>query len=174
LPDNRFFEIFGLEPALNLDLKALEARYFELSRKWHPDLFARKSEEDRKTALDQTALLNDAYRTLRDPVKRAEYVTGHEEGRAPQAPPELLEEVFELNMALEELRSGDADALPQLESQKQHFQTMRDAADRQLAELSAAYDNGTSSPADIRALLNRRKYIHNLLKEVDKALDAGN
>ncbi len=174
MPDNRFFEIFGLEPKLNLDTKALEARYFELSRKWHPDLFARKSEGDRQTALDQTALINDAYRTLRDPVKRAEYVAGHDEGIAPQAPPELLEEVFELNMALEELRSGDADARPQLEIQKQNFQAMQDAADRELAGLFAAHDSGTASLADIRALLNRRKYIRNLLRDVDKALNAGN
>ena len=67
LPDSRYFELFGLEPALHLDQKDLEQRYFRLSRQWHPDLFARKSATQQQEALDQTAQLNDAYRTLKKP-----------------------------------------------------------------------------------------------------------
>ncbi len=101
MPDSRYFALFGLEPTLHLDPKDLEQRYFRLSRQWHPDLFARKSPAEQQEALDQTALLNDAYRTLKDPVKRAEYFIGPDDS-ASKPPAELLEEVFELNLAIEE------------------------------------------------------------------------
>jgi len=168
LPDSRYFELFGLAPQLNLDLKDLEQRYFSLSRQWHPDRFARKSEPERQEALDRTALLNDAYRTLRNPVKRAEYYIGSE-GESPKPPPELLEEVFELNMALEELRSGDEEARPQLEQQHTRFIQMLADTDRELF--------GSEAPAqgretEIRSLLNRRKYIQNLVRDVETTLHA--
>ena len=72
-------------------------------------------------ALEATSILNDGYRTLKDPVKRAEYLLKEEgfpigEQRSKDVPPELLEEVFELNMMLEELKGGDDDARGQLES----------------------------------------------------------
>ena len=62
--------------------------------------------------MENTAIINDGYRTLRDPVKRAEYLLTEEgfpigEQRSKDVPPELLEEVFELNMALEEMRGGE-------------------------------------------------------------------
>ena len=157
LPDSRYFELFGLTPALNLDLKDLEQRYFRLSRQWHPDLFVRKSAAEQQTALDQAALLNDAYRTLRNPVPRAEYFVGPDEKQS-APPPELLEEVFELNMAIEEGERSE------LEVYSKRFSDMLAAAD---AELAAA-----SHPDGIRSILNRRKYIHNLVRDVQKALHA--
>jgi len=172
LPDKRYFDLFDLLPKLYLDVKDLEQRYFRLSRQWHPDLFARKSEAEQQSALDQTALLNDAYRTLRHPIKRAKYVTGEEEGESIPPPPELLEEVFELNMALDELRSGDQDARPQLESQQEQFACMLRQTDSELNALFVAYDSGAAQPSEIRGLLNRRKYIQNLVDEVEKALHA--
>ena len=103
------FEAFGLEPALSLDADDLKKRFYERSRQWHPDRFSRASAAEQEKALEMTAVLNDAFRTLRDPVARAEYFL-KENGieLSKEAPPELLEEVFELNMALEELRDGDA------------------------------------------------------------------
>jgi molecular chaperone HscB len=157
LPDSRYFELFGITPALNLDLKDLEQRYFRFSRQCHPDLFARKSAAEQQTALDKTALLNDAYRTLRDPIRRAEYFVGSDD-KPVSPPPELLEEVFELNMAIEEGERAE------LETYSNRFSDMLAAAD---AELSAA-----ESPEAIRAILNRRKYIKNLVRDVQKALHA--
>ena len=174
LPDSRYFALFDLPAKLTLDLNDLEQRYFRLSRTWHPDLFARKSEAERDHALDQTALINDAYRTLRNPLRRAEYVIGSPEGAAQQPPPELLEEVFELNMALEELRSGDQDVRLQLEQQQQAFALTLQQQDRELELLSSAYDLGSVDASELRALLNRRKYIQNLVNEVEKALHARN
>src|SRR5581483_3182128 len=116
-----FFEFFALERKLRIDLDDLQKRFYELSRKWHPDRFSRKPAEEQAQALEATAILNDGYRTLRDPVKRAEYLLKEEgfpigEQRSKDVPPELLEEVFELNMALEELKSGEESARPQLEA----------------------------------------------------------
>src|SRR3954471_2124354 len=115
-----YYQFFGLERALSLDTDELQKRFYALSRQLHPDRFTLRSAEERQYSLDATALLNDGYRVLRDPLQRAEYVLKQEgfdigEQRGKDVPPELLEEVFELNMALEELRKGHAGARPQLE-----------------------------------------------------------
>jgi len=115
----RFYEALGLEPTLSLDAQDLQKRFYERSRQWHPDRFARASAADQQKALDMTAVLNDAFRTLRDPVARAGYfLEEHKVVSSKHPPAELLEEVFEMNMALDELRSGDESARPQLVPQK--------------------------------------------------------
>src|SRR5579885_3732009 len=144
-PAADFFELFGIEQQLSLDAGELQRRFYELSRKLHPDLYVRKSEQERQNAVDASALLNDGYRTLRDPVKRAEYVLKRHgfdigEQRSKDVPPELLEEVFELNMALEELKSGEESARPQLEAAKQNFGRMREEIDVELSTLFLKYD----------------------------------
>src|SRR5579859_3342088 len=106
-----YFSFFGLPQKLALDLAALEQRFHSLSWKLHPDHFVRASEDERQLSLDLSSQLNDAYRTLRDPVARVEYLLSlsgmRKEGqKKQQAPPELLEEVFELNESLDELREA--------------------------------------------------------------------
>ena len=178
-----FFQFFGLEPKLRVDAETLQKRFYELSKQWHPDRFSRKSAEEQAEALDATSILNDGYRTLKDPVKRAEYLLKEEgfpigEQRSKDVPPELLEEVFELNMMLEELKSGDADARAQLETARGKFAGMQSDVDRKLGELFAKFDEAapesdTAKQAlqEIRGLLNRRRYIDNLLRDVDRALN---
>jgi len=167
-----YFEFFGLPERLDIDLVDLEKRYYALSRQWHPDRFARKSPAERDEAEQNTALLNDAYRTLKDPVRRAEYVLGRNGLSASQqsAPPDLLEEVFELNMALEELRDGDASVRPQLEESLEKFLGMQADIDALLKAEFGAYDASASALGRIRAILNRRNYIRNLIRDVEKAL----
>ncbi len=171
-----YFRFFDLPDHLNIDLADLEKRYYALSRKWHPDRYARKSEAERLESEQNTALLNDAYRTLKDPVRRAEYLlTQHGLAAAQQsAPPDLLEEVFELNMALEEIRDGDSSVRPQLESAQSKFILMQDEIDSMLQNEFVTFDSSVDSSAAslgrIRAILNRRNYIRNLLRDVDKAL----
>ncbi len=174
-----YFELFGIPRSLNLSLDALQQRYYELSRQLHPDKFMNKPEAERQRALDMSSALNDAYRTLKDPVQRAQYLLIQEgfdvaEQRAKDVPPELLEEVFELNMALEELRGGDDSARPQLEQAGKNFGAMLGQTDRQLGALFGQYDASPSRDvlADIRNVLNRRKYIQNLVSEVEKTLVA--
>ncbi len=182
LPRN-FYEFFGIDRKLTLDNSALQKRFYELSRNWHPDRFSRKSGDEQAQALEATAILNDGYRTLRDPVKRAEYLLTEEgfpigEQRSKDVPPELLEEVFELNMMLEELRDGDDSARPQLEAAKGNFLQFRTEIDAELEVLFSKYDasdaqSETAQQAlhEIRGVLNRRRYIENLLRDVDKALN---
>ncbi len=172
-----YFELFGIPRSLNLSADMLQQRYYELSRELHPDRFMRKPEAERQRALDMSSMLNDAYRTFKDPLKRAHYVLSLEgfdvgEQRSKDVPPELLEEVFELNMALEEVRGGDESARPQLESAEQNFTRMLSDVDRQLEGLFAKYDQSPSRDtlAEIRGVLNRRKYIQNLVDEVQKSL----
>jgi molecular chaperone HscB len=168
----RFYESLGLEPKLTLDLDDLKKRFYERSRQWHPDRFARASADDRERSLEMTSVLNDAFRTLRDRVTRAEYFLG-ESGIevSKEAPPELLEEVFELNMALEELREGDASARPQLVAAQERFAAMLAKSDSSLATLFADHDAGREVLDQIRAALNRRRYVSNLVREVEKELN---
>jgi molecular chaperone HscB len=69
----RFYEALDLEPKLALDLDDLKRRFYERSRQWHPDRFSRGSPAEQEKALEMTAVLNDAFRTLRDPNTRAAY-----------------------------------------------------------------------------------------------------
>ena len=168
----KFYEALGLEPSLAVEPDDLKKRFYERSREWHPDRFSRATPAEQQKALDMTALLNDAFRTLRDPVKRAEYFL-QEKGvqLSKEVPPELLEEVFELNMALEELRGGDASARPQLESARDKFAAMRTEIDYDLAAQAILTILDPASYDQVRSLLNRRRYISNLLREVEKELN---
>ena len=69
-----YFAFFGMPQKLTLDLATLEQRFHSLSWKLHPDHFVRASEDERQLSLDLSSQLNDAYRTLRDPVARVEYL----------------------------------------------------------------------------------------------------
>ena len=177
-PSRDYYRVLGMERHnLNLDPEDLQRRFYDLSRLLHPDRFMRRSETERQYSLDAASILNDAYRTLRDPVRRAQYLLKQQgfeigEQRSKDVPPELLEEVFELNMAMEELRSGDDSARPQLEAAQKNFVSMMQAADTELQAHFAAYDAAPDREklAPIRAILNRRKYIQNLVDEVQTAL----
>jgi molecular chaperone HscB len=176
-PESDYYALLGIPRKLNLSQDELQARFYELSRRLHPDLFTRHPERERRYALEASSILNDAYRTLRDPVKRANYVLRQEgfdigEQRSKDVPPELLEEVFELNMALEELRGGDDSARPQLEAARRNFTAMLSGADAELQRLFETYDANAARDilAEIRTTLNRRKYVQNLVTEVERAL----
>ena len=172
-----YYEQLGIPRSLNLSLETLRQRYYELSRQLHPDRFMQKPEAERQRALDLSSALNDAYRTLKDPIRRAQHVLSMEgfeigEQRSKDVPAELLEEVFELNMALEEMRGGDHSARPQLEQAEKNFTIMLAETDQQLQTLFARYDSSQSRDVlgEIRNLLNRRKYIQNLVSEVERTL----
>jgi molecular chaperone HscB len=161
-----FFEFLDLPRSLALDAKDMEKRFYAMSRQLHPDLHSRKTPAERQQAEAATAILNDAYRTLRDPVARAEYLLKLEgfdigEQGTKDVPPELLEEVFELNMALEE---ADGE---QIEFFRQRFEGMRKELDIEMHEAFAQWDSTRSRDAltAVRGLLNRRKYITNLISQ---------
>ncbi len=176
-PPTDYFAIFGINRNLALDVEDLQRRFYASSRDWHPDRHARAGAEQRKWAEEASATLNDAWRVLRDPVARAEYVLKAEgfdigEQRGRDVPPELLEEVFELNMALEEAREGDAGAKVQVGAALEKFERMLSAIDAERDGLFTAYDNARSRDTltQLRALLNRRKYLQNLVRDARAAL----
>ncbi len=194
-----YFAVFSLAPQLNLDLAALENEFHRLSRKLHPDRFARATHNEKEWSLADTALLNDAYRTLKDPVRRTEYLLklhGAEIGEEhagknrpggdlgpSRAPADLLEEVFDLNMQLEEMRmataSGEDDpALKQsLLAAKQKFEGLLADVDNDLRAQWNTWDTGdqaarAQAQQSMVALLDRRRYLSNLVREVNETLGA--
>lgn len=190
-----YFQVFGLGRKLEIELSGLEREFHRLSRRLHPDRFARATAQEQQWSLAATALLNDAYRTLRDPISRVEYLLkleglaiGEEHAgsnkRADRQPPaDLLEEVFELNMQLEEMRMtqkmGESDPSLQrdLESARTKFETLLTEVDNDLATQGHAWDEGNaaSRPAAAKAmaaLLDRRRYLRNLVRDVNAVLTA--
>jgi molecular chaperone HscB len=204
-----YFTFFGLSPKLNLDVPVLEKDFYELSRKLHPDLNARAGSQEQEWSLEQSSLLNDAYRTLRDPIKRTQYLlhlegivleeqskSATEQARATGelkkqiVPPDLLEEVFELNMQLEELRMNkktgedDPGLAKEIKDHKIALEAKHDALLEELQTYWKAWDSlidrnhGSKAPAEERAkitakmvdVLNRRNYIRNLVRDVNATL----
>ena len=205
-----YFTFFGLPAKLDIDAAVLEKDFYQLSRKLHPDLSARASSQEQEWSLEQSSLLNDAYRTLRDPIKRTQYLlklegveleeqskAATEQARARGevkkqiVPPDLLEEVFELNMQLEELRMnkkmGEDD--PSLTKEiEQHKVTLESKHEALLEELKTDWqewddlmqrNHDSKTPAEERQqitakmvdVLNRRNYIRNLVRDVNSALE---
>src|SRR5690348_17812982 len=184
-----YFSVFGLPRKLWIEMSALEQKFLQLSWKLHPDNFVNASEEERELSLKRSSELNDAYRTLRDPIARVEYLLAIEgerrEGeKKQQAPPELLEEVFELNESLDELREAKASGedlaglKARLESAERNFQAKLGEADGELqsaarewdAALKADHTERKKVMARLNELLNRRSYIRNLVTNVAKEL----
>ncbi len=184
-----YFALFEMPRKLWIEMDGLEKKFLQLSWKLHPDNFVNASEQERELSLKRSSELNDAYRTLRDPVARVEYLLSIEGARKEgehkqQAPPELLKEVFELNESLDELREArasgsDLGALKsRLESAEKNFQGKLSEVDAQLQatarEWDAALDGDVVTRKKIMArlneLLNRRSYIRNLVTNVQKEL----
>ncbi len=183
-----YFALFEMPRNLWIEMSGLEQKFLQLSWKLHPDNFVNASEQEREFSLKRSSELNDAYRTLRDPVARVEYLLGIEgtrkEGEHKQASPELLEEVFELNESLDELREakssgGDLAALKsRLNSAEKNFQEKLGEVDAQLQSAAKEWDAALEGDAATRKkimarlndLLNRRSYIRNLVTNVQKEL----
>jgi len=196
--ESDFFQVFNLERGFEVDLPALEVEFHRLSRKLHPDRFARASQQERAWSLAGSSLLNDAYRTLRDPVTRTEYLLklegaqiGEENAgrdrkgqRDPsRVPADLLEEVFELNMQLEQMRmermSGERDSSLQsdLELARRRFEGLLAKVDEDLGRQWSVWDGGdeaarAAAQKTMVALLDRRRYLSNLVRDVTETLGA--
>jgi molecular chaperone HscB len=205
-----YFSFFGLPPKLDLEVKILEKDFYDLSRRLHPDLNARADSKEQEWSLEQSSLLNDAYRTLKDPIKRTEYLL-HLEGveleeqsknateqarstgevKKQIVPPDLLEEVFELNMQLEELRMNkkmgedDPRLIAEIGKQKVSLEAKHEALLEELRTQWKTWDSLIDRGHDAATIeqrakvrdkmvdvLNRRNYIRNLVRDVNEALDS--
>jgi molecular chaperone HscB len=189
--DADYFTYFGLPRKLWTNMDGLEQKFLQLSWKLHPDNFVNTTEREREMSLQRSSKLNDAYRVLRDPVARVEYLLELEGMRKEgehkqQAPPELLEEVFELNESLDELREAKSaganlEALSgRLRAAEKNFGEKLHELDGQMQTAAQQWDaalEAHASEADretilqrLNELLNRRSYIRNLVAGVEKEL----
>ena len=200
-----YFTFFGLPRKLNLNVANLEREFYQLSRKLHPDLYSRADLREQEWSLEQSSQLNDAYRTLKDPIKRTEYLlrlegveleeqskSATEQARATGqvkkqvVPPDLLEEVFDLNMQLEELRmqkkmgEDDPALIEEIGRQKLELEEKHEALLEELKKDWNDWDRAIDSGTDADRLavrdrmvdrLNRRNYLRNLVRDVNEVLE---
>ena len=175
-----YFEVFGLPRVLGIDLRALEKTFHELSRKYHPDYFSTASAAEKTQAVRMTALLNDAYRTLRHPIRRVEYLLSLYGLKADgsKVPQSLLMEVFEINERLEEVKAGGA-APEEIDSLRAQIREKRERFDTELQQASQAWDelvkDGKTQDVlkkhlmKLAEILSESSYIRNLESELENA-----
>jgi molecular chaperone HscB len=207
------FGFFDLPRKLNIDTGLLEKNFYILSRKLHPDAHAQSSPQEQEWSEEQSSRLNDAYRTLKDPIQRTQYLlklegvemeeqskSATESARAKGeikkqiVPPALLEEVFELNMQLEEMRvcktlgECDPQLIKDVEKQKLHLEKQFDDLAGELKGLWHQWDKvidqeleGKPNAAErtqvrdkMVDLINRRNYFRNLVRDVNEVLEPSN
>ena len=188
-----YFSYLGVPRKLNLDLADLDQKFRSLSRHFHPDYFYNATPNERRASLERSSYLNDAYRTLRQPIARIGYLLeleglgtttpGH---ASKEVPPALLEEVFALNEELDsvrELRNAGAPAdewRSRLEQARKPIETKREEHETHLQELSAKWDALLDADAaeaerrvvlgDLRERMLERHYISNLLATIEREL----
>jgi molecular chaperone HscB len=182
-----YFSVFGLPRKLQVDLAALQARFYELSRQYHPDFHQAASQAVQEATLERSALINRAYRALRDPLTRLEYLIALEEGRAPRegdpvkpkAPIDLLAEMLEIQEAIEEARAGglSADARARLDDERQALLARRAAEEAAIVERFADWDRLVDTESDRSPLIEqfkrafgRRAYLRTVIDDLGDAL----
>ena len=191
-----YFAFLGVPRKLNLDPRLLEERFRILSRQFHPDYFYNASPAERVASLERSSYLNDAYRTLKQPIPRMAYLlelegvltaADHSQGNASkQVPAALLEEVFALNEELDEVRALRESGAPpeqwrpRLHGAAKPIEAKRAEHEEQLRTLAARWDavETGARPEERKAVLSalrermlERNYINNLLGTIERELD---
>jgi len=182
-----YFEVFGLPRKLSLDLQELQRRFYDLSRRHHPDFHQTADALAQAASLEASALVNRAYRTLRDPLARVEYVIALEEGREvrektsakPRPPTDLLAEMLEVQEALQEAKSEGltAEAAERLRTERDRLEARRRAEEIAVIEGAAEWDSAVDSGADRQPLVDRfkqrlaaRAYLRTVIDDLSQAL----
>jgi molecular chaperone HscB len=163
-PSLDHFARFGLERGWKLDRDALERRYLERSRRYHPDRFVGADASTRRAALEHSAAINAGYRTLRDPVARAEYLvklggidldSSDPKTGAPRPEQAFLIDMIERREQLEQASEAKLESL---------HDEIEDEMDEVLARALAALERA-DVPAAAAALVQRR-YLDRFLHEI--------
>ena len=182
-----YFTVFGLPRKLGVDGEALQRRFYELSRQHHPDFHQGVGAERQAEVLDQSALVNRAYRALREPLARVEYLIALEEGREvregatakPKAPRELLEEMMEVQEALEEAKAEGlgGDAGTRLREERRRLEARYAAEATAVVGRTAEWDRLVDEGGDRRPLLEwfkqrlaTRAYLRTVIGDLSDAL----
>ena len=169
--DTTHFERLGVPRRFDLDLREVERQYLARSRELHPDFHQLGSTAQQSASLEMTSRLNEAYTVLRDPFRRAEYLLMLEGGptaaEQKEMPPEFLEEMLELRMEIEEIKSDPAaPARAEMEKRlKQRQESMLSEIANDLAKLESTGDKSAILKS-LRRRLNALKYVRNLLRDL--------
>jgi molecular chaperone HscB len=182
-----YFEVFGLPRKLQVDLDALQRRFYELSRQHHPDFHQGADAAMQAQVLETSALVNRAYRALRDPVARVEYLIALEEGREvreetsarPKPPMDLLEEMLEVQETLEEAKAAGVtdETAGRLRAERERLEGRRAAEESALIAGHADWDAAMDRGADRKPLIERfkqrlaaRAYLRTVIDDLTQAL----
>ncbi len=182
-----YFEVFGLPRKLTVDLQELQRRFYDLSRQHHPDFQQGAAPEAQAAALEASALINRAYRALRDPLARVEYLIALEEGRdvreetraKPKLPMDLLEEMLEVQEAIEEAKAGGLtpDTSARLRAERARLEERRVVEETALITGATEWDSTVEAGGDHTALLDRfkehlaaRAYLRTVIDDLSQAL----
>ena len=185
-----YFTCMGFPRRLTIDQRQLETKFYELSRAFHPDFYQNKSADEQAISLDNSALLNTAYRTLRDPIERAEYLLGLEAGAVKEIrnspPSDLFEEILELQDTLNEYRAAgqtsetESTLRAKLQSEQntleQRQRDMEAALQQLFVQWDALQDRGEASSQaraerdrilkEMREHLSNRTYVKNIVSDL--------
>ena len=182
-----YFEVFELPRKLQVDDEALRRRFYELSRRHHPDFHQLAAEAEQAASLARSALVNRAYRALRDPIGRVEYLVALEEGRdgqegapvKPVAPRDLLEEMMEVQEALEEAKDSGLDdpARERLRGERQRLMDRRTAKEAEIVARGVEWDAAVDQAKDrapllawFKQALATRAYLRTVIDDLSQAL----
>ena len=190
-----YFTCLGLPRKLNVEPADLENKFYELSRSFHPDFFQTKTDTERTISLGNSALLNTAYRTLKDPFQRAEYLLRLEAGSAKDIrnspPADLFEEILALQEDLEAFRTAaDAKESPdavqplrqKLQADRELLEQRRQDMEQRLFDLFDRWDQFQTGKSDtgsrkdallkeMREILSNRTYVRNIVDDLSATLD---
>ena len=186
-PVSDYFTVFGFPRKLGVDGEALRRRFYELSRQHHPDFHQGAGAARQAEALASSALVNRAYRALREPLARVEYLIALEEGREvregapdkPKAPRELLQEMLEVQEALEEAKAEGlgGDAASRLRAERARLETRSGAEADAIVARAADWDRLVDEGGDRRPLLEwfkqrlaTRAYLRTVIDDLSDAL----
>ena len=190
--ESDYFTCFGLPRLLTIDAQALETKFYELSRTFHPDFFQRKTDAEQTISLENSALLNTAYRTLKDPIRRAEYLVQLEAGSAQDIrtspPADLFEEILELQEDLHEFRTASSDdqaserdrLRTKLMDEREHLEQRQQAMESDLRSFFTKWDHLQTQDGhnqavrgekeatlkQIREILSNRTYLRNIINDL--------
>lgn len=161
------FDLFGLAPAYALETEALERSYREIQSRVHPDRFAHAGDAERRASLQWTTRVNEAYRTLRDPVLRAKHLlelhgvdVGFETNTA--MPQDFLMQQLEVREALEEAKDSAA-----LDSLRTTLLEQKAALERQIGDLIDRRKDYAGAAGPVRKL----QFLARLGEEIDAAYE---
>lgn len=174
LREKDLFAVLGLPRRHDLAQEELERRFHERSRAVHPDRFARAAPAERRAALERTTHLNHAYRTLRDPWRRAEHLVAllwgaEPAGAPPPEDPSFLEEQLLAREALAAARRRrEAAAIETIRTQATEALSI---LERHLGELLSGEAPGSAALEEATRLLGRVRYHRAVIDEAERALD---